>query len=100
MTVAFLNILMRIMNVYSKLIDAFNELDLSTSKFDLIKIERNTFSEEVKRYILENDLMPIVENYIAFKQLNTNAIRLSLPMLLNIKKNLKDTPTVKTVRYI
>ena len=94
-----MKILRGISTVYDKLLNGLATASTEL-QFDFSKIQSNPFSEEVTQFILNNSIITNMELYKQYYTTGSNTIKFSLPMILNLKTNLKNFPSTKTTKYI
>ena len=94
-----MKILRGISTVYDKLLNGLATASTEL-QFDFSKIQSNPFSEEVTQFILNNSILPNMELYKQYYTTGSNTIKFSLPMILNLKTNLKNSPSTKSIKYI
>lgn len=85
--------------MYDKLLNGLKEITTEL-KFDFSKIQSNPYSEEVTEFILNNSIITNMELYKQYVNSGCSSVKFSLPMILNLKNNLKNSPSTKTTKYI
>lgn len=88
-----------IFTVYDKLLNGLKNSSTEL-QFDFSKIQANPFSEEVTQFILTNSIITNMQLYKQYYTTGYNSVKFSLPMILNLKTNLKNSPSTKFIKYI